>query len=185
MIVSNLVHVPNAPIIPGLCYHRFQSTSDYDQMAAVHEGSRVWDRVDPLSARESVPTAEALAATFPESELRNNTAMLLAQIDDRIVGYNHVLWRWTEVTGTHVYLHLGYLLPQWRGKGIGQSLLYWAQRRIRAIAADEHGQGPTTFATNVSSTEREADALMQHDGYLAVRRLSDIALEPLLHHFQY
>jgi mycothiol synthase len=180
MGISNIVHVPHAPTISGLRFRRFQGGNDYDHMAAVHQGSRAWDRVDPRSARESVPTAETLASTFPESEIRQSPDLLLAQIDDQIVGYNHVLWRWTEVTGTRVYLHLGYLLPEWRGKGIGRSLLHWAQQRIREIATDEQVHGATTFATNVSSTEREADALMQQEGYVAVRRLSDMVLEPLM-----
>ncbi len=180
MDTSEVIHLPDAPPIPGLHFRRFADMHDYQKLAAVHEGSRDWDRVDPLSARESVPSAEDLASTFPESEIHGSPDMLLAAIDDRIVGYNHVLWRWTEVTGTRVYLHLGYLLPEWRGKGIGKSLLHWAQQRIREIVADELLQGPTTFATNVSSTEREADALMQHEGYVAVRRLSDMVLEPLI-----
>lgn len=177
--MTDIVHLSDAPAISGLRFRRFRNTNDYDQIAAVHEGARTWDHVDPLSPRESVPTAESLALTYPESEVQGSPDMLLAQIDDRIVGYNHVRWRWTEETGTRVYLHLGYLLPEWRGKGIGRALLHWSQQRIREIAADEQHHGPITFATNVSSTEREADALMRHEGYSAVRRLSDMLLDPL------
>ncbi len=179
MDTSENILLPDAPPIPGLRFCRFRGSQDYQQLAAVHEGSREWDRVDPLSAREGVPTAETLERAFPESEVSSNPDMLLAEIDDRIVGYNHALWRWTEVTGTRVYLHLGYLLPEQRGKGIGGALLRWSQQRIREIATDEQHDGPVTFATNVSSTEREADALIQHEGYVAVRRLSDMVLEPL------
>src|SRR6266487_4430920 len=82
--------------IPGLRFRRWHDAQDYQQMAAIHEGSREWDRVDPLSARERVPTAENLASTFPESDLRDNRDMLLAEIDQQIVGYNQVIWRWTE-----------------------------------------------------------------------------------------
>ncbi|MCU0491412.1 MAG: GNAT family N-acetyltransferase [Chloroflexaceae bacterium] len=173
------LRLPFAPTIDGLCFRRFRDSNDYSQMAEVHRGAQVWDRVDPQSARESVPTAENLAATFPEGEAKDSPDMLLALIDDQIVGYNHVMWRWTEVTGTRVYLHLGYLLPQWRGKGIGTALLRWSQQRICELVADDRHQGDTTFATNVSSTEREAHALIQHDGYTAVRRLSDMVLTPL------
>ncbi|MEO7908730.1 MAG: GNAT family N-acetyltransferase [Roseiflexaceae bacterium] len=148
-------------------------------MAAVREGSSEWDRVDRLSAREDVPTAEDVESTFPESDVHGSPDLLLAEIDNQIVGYNHVFWHWAEVTGVRVYLHLGYLLPQWRGKGIGSCMLHWAQQRIRVIAANEQSHGETTFATNVSTTEREADTLMQHEQYTAVRRLSDMVLQPL------
>ena len=179
MNTRDVVHLPDAPTLPGLCFRRFRDADDYARMAAVHEGSRAWDRVDIHSAREHIPTAEELASTFPEGETRDQADLLLAVIDEQIVGYSHVRWRWTEITGTRVYLHLGYLLPEWRSKGIGTSLLRWSQQRIREIAADEHHPGPATFATNVSSTEREADALIQHAGYSPVRCLSDMVLEPL------
>lgn len=179
MTTFDTVVIPNAPILAGLSFRRFRDASDYVQMAAVHAGSQAWDQVDPLSARESVPTAEDLASSFPEDEAHGNADLLFAQIDDQIVGYNHVYWRWTEETGVRVYLHLGYLLPEWREKGIGSALLKWSQTRIREIVDEEHHEGPKTFATNVSSTEREADQLIQHDGYTAVRRLSDMVLAPL------
>lgn len=166
--------------IPSLCFRRWQDRNDYLQMAAVRSGSCEWDQVDLLSAREEVPTAEDLELAFPPLEVQDSPDLLVVEINQQIVGYNHVFWRWTEVTGTRVYLHLGYLLPEWRGKGIGSAMLSWAQQRIHELAAQEQPQGPTTFATNVSSTEREADALIQHAKYMAVRRLSDMMLEPLV-----
>ncbi|MCX6045907.1 MAG: GNAT family N-acetyltransferase [Chloroflexi bacterium] len=166
-----------APPIPGLTFRHFRGATDHAGMAAVHENSRVWDQVDPRSAREGVPTSADLAATFPEAEMGENADLLIVAIDEEVIGYNHVRWRWTEVTGVRVYLHLGYLLPAWRGKGIGQAMLTWAQGRIRVLAASEEGDAHATFATNVSSTEIEADALIRHADYVAVRRLSDMVLE--------
>jgi mycothiol synthase len=176
----NHLNLPEPLPIPGLRFRRWQDRNDYEQMAAVREGSRVWDQVDVLSAREEVPTAQALASTFPESQVRDSPDLLLAEIDGQLVGYTHVCWRWTEVTGTRVYLHLGYLLPHWRRQGIGRAMLLWAQQRIAALAAVEQPAGQTTFATNVSSTEGEAKALIQQAGYVAVRRLSDMVLAPLV-----
>jgi GNAT superfamily N-acetyltransferase len=173
------IHLSDAPAIPGLHFRRFCNAADYDQMAAIHAASREWDRIDPQSAREGVPTADSLAVMFPHADVRNNPDMLLAEIDGRIVGYNHVLWRWTEAAGTRVYLHLGYLEPAWRGNGIGRALLHWSQDRVREIVADEQPAETVMLATNVSSTEREADALMRNEGYTAVRRLSDMVLESI------
>ncbi len=178
---SNLTLIlPDAPAIPTLIFRHFHDATDHAGMAAVHENSHTWDQVDPRSAREGVPTAADLAATFPEAEMLDNADLLIVAIDQEIIGYNHVRWRWTEVTGVRVYLHLGYLLPAWRGKGIGQAMLGWAQQRIRELAASEQIDSRATFATNVSSTEVEADALMRQAGYDAVRRLSDMVLEPRL-----
>ncbi|CAN5571443.1 hypothetical protein BH10CHL1_BH10CHL1_49440 [soil metagenome] len=178
MSSNRLLTLPTAPPIPGLTFRHLHDVSDHVGMAAVHENSRVWDQVDPRSAREGVPTATDLAATFPVAEMLGNADLLIATIGQEIIGYNHVRWRWTEVTGVRVYLHLGYLLPAWRGKGIGQAMLAWAQQRIRELAASDQADEHATFATNVSSTEVEADVLMRQAGYVAVRRLSDMVLEP-------
>ncbi len=167
--------VLDVPTIPGLSFRHFASPADYSAMAAIRLGSAQYDQIDPRSSREGIPTADDLCAAFPEAIVRNNPDLLLVALHNQIIGYNHVLWRWTEVTGVRVYLHLGYVLPTWRGKGIGQAMLGWAQQRIRAIAAVEQPDDRATFATNVSSTEYEADALIRHAGYTAVRRLSDMA----------
>jgi hypothetical protein len=58
-------------------------------------------------------------------------------------------------------------------------MLRWAQQRIRAIAADEQADARATFATNVSGTEHEADALIRQAGYTDVRRLTDMLLKPI------
>jgi GNAT superfamily N-acetyltransferase len=178
MMSDNMVHLPDAPPISTLTFRRFRGPVDYAPLVAVHEAAQEWDRVDPLSAREGVPTVETMRQIL-DGVLPGSPDMLIADIDGRVVGYNHVLHRWTEETGLRVYLHLGYLVPEWRGHGIGKTMLRWCQRRIQEIAAGEQHHGPTTYATNVSSTEREADALVRQNGYSDVRRLSDMTLEPL------
>jgi mycothiol synthase len=167
--------VPDAPAVPGLTFRHFTRAADYPAMAAIRMGSAQHDQIDPHSSREGLPTEADLCATFPEATMRDHPDLLLVGMHDQLIGYNHVVWRWTEVTGVRVYLHLGYLLPAWRGKRIGRAMLQWAQQRIRTIAASEQPDDRATFATNVSSTEYEADALMRQAGYTAVRRLSDMA----------
>lgn len=178
MIDRDNISLPDAPAVAGLVFRRFRGPSDYASMVAVHDGSREHDRIDPQSARESIPTIDDMARRYAAVP-PGAPDVLIAEIDVRVVGYNDVRQRWVEETGTHVYLHLGYLLPAWRDLGIGSALLHWSQARIRAIAANERSVGPTTFATNVTTTEREADALMQHEGYADVRRLTDMLLDPL------
>jgi GNAT superfamily N-acetyltransferase len=178
MTNDECIHLSDAPAIADLIFRRFRGAADYAPMVAVHEGSREWDQVDPLSSREVIPTVDSMAANL--ANVPSGTPdILIAEVAGQVIGYNHTLWRWTEVTGTRVYLHLGYLLPAWRGKGIGQVMLHWAQRRIREIAADEQGAGVKMLATNASSTEKEATALIQANGYTEVRRLSDMKLDPL------
>jgi GNAT superfamily N-acetyltransferase len=161
--VAQLV-MPHAPELPGLTFRHVASFADYAGMANVHAESYRHDQIDPHSSRESVPDEAELRVMFSEATVLGNRDLLLVAMNEQVIGYNHVLWRWTEVTGVRVYLHLGYLVPRWRGRGIGTAMLHWAQQRIRAIGADEQADARATFATNVSSTEHEADALMLRPG---------------------
>ncbi len=170
--------IPSAPHIDGLNFRFFAEPSDYSGMAAIHAGSYQHDRIDPRSSRESVPSETDLRNMFDEATIYGNPDLLIVAMHQQVIGYNHVFWRWTEVTSVRVYLHLGFLLPDWRGKGIGTAMLEWAQTRIRAIAAQEQVDAQATFATNVSSTEHEADALIRNAHYQDVRRLSDMLITP-------
>ena len=169
--------IPTAPDINGLMF-RYAELADYGGMAAVHANSYQHDRIDSHSSRESVPSEADLRNMFDQATITGNPDLLIVTMHQQVIGYNHVFWRWTEVTGVRVYLHLGFLIPEWRGKGIGMAMLGWAQQRIRAIAAYEQADAQATFATNVSSTEYEADALIRHAGYHDVRRLSDMLVAP-------
>lgn len=147
-------------------------------MVAVREESREHDRIDEFSSREGIPSADELAADLAASGDAAKD-VLIVEAGGRIVGYSHTLWRWTEEDGTWVGLHLGYLLPSWRGQRIGRAMMRWTQGRLRDIARHEASGARAVYATNVSSTELEADRLVRDDGYEEVRRLSDMVLDDL------
>jgi len=173
---TDIASLPRAPAVPGLTFRRFRGADDYAPLAAVREGVRDRDRVDPRSPREGIPTAEDIARMHAGTP-PGSPDMLVVEVEGTVVGYNRLAW-WTEQDGANVYLHLGWLLPQWRGQGIGTVMLRWAEGWLRAVAATQKAEGrlaagPTVFGTNASSTEREATALVLREGYTAYHRLSD------------
>jgi ribosomal protein S18 acetylase RimI-like enzyme len=180
METTNPLSIQGSPLVPGVCFRKLRDNHDYIAMAQVHRDSQEWDQVDPRSAREHVPSAEQLEQMFTEVLTQHPDDLLIVEHNTRVIGYSQVFWNWTEVTGVPVYLHLGYLLPEWRDKGIGSAMLHWAQARIRANAHQEPHRDQAMFATNVSSTEREADLLMRNNGYQVVRRLSDMILDRIV-----
>lgn len=155
-------HLPNAPHIPGLRFRPLGGAADAGALLAIHHARAERDGVDPLSTVESVGTREA----FEESLAAMSAAgaagrTILAEIDGRAVGYNR-LFDWPETDGTHVWLSVGWVVPAWRGRGLGTALLHWSEGRIRALA-----EGQWEYAANASQTETEATALLLDNGYRA------------------
>lgn len=173
--MRNDVYVSHIPDLHGLVFRRFRGEEDIPALVAVHEGCREWDQIDEESPREHTPGLQELSAMYVNQGV-NTPDMLIATLDDQVIGYAHVFWRWEERNKTYVFLHLGWILPQWRGKGIGTVLLLWAQGRIRELAETEAPQYRWMFATNVSSTEKETYHLIDRAGYNASVILSDMKL---------
>ena len=84
--------------------------------------SREWDQIDSESSRERIPSTQELSALYVNKGM-DTPDMLIATIDNQVIDYAHVFWRWEEEKNTLVFLHLGWILPQWRRKGIGTALL--------------------------------------------------------------
>ena len=165
-------NVPHRSSLPGVRYRGFRGPADYAALAAVRAGCAIRDRVDPLSARERVPTAADFAAQFGGVQ-PGSPNLLLAEAPAGVVGYAQCSG-WSEEGDLWVGLHLGWVLPAWRGRGIGHVLLGWAQERLRAVAAVAAPGARAVFATNVSSTALETDRLIRVAGYHVERVLSDM-----------
>jgi ribosomal protein S18 acetylase RimI-like enzyme len=126
---------------------------------------------------ESLPSRDQILATLSQvvAEDRQDQS-LIAQVDERVVGYSRII-SWREGDKTWVYLTLGWILPEWRGQGIGTAMLHWLEVRIRQLAAAEHPNEKCEFAANASSTEREATALLLNEGYYAGYTMLEMGLD--------
>jgi len=164
------------PAVSGLAMRKFRGEEDIPALFAVHERCREWDQIDNESPREGISDIQELSAMYTH-EGADTPDMLIATIDNQVIGYAHVFWRWEEENNTSVFLHLGWVLPQWRRKGIGTMLLSWAQARIREIAQADTPHHRCMFATNVSSTEKDATQLIDHAGYSVSFILTDMKLQ--------
>jgi len=174
--MPHAIVLPAAPPLAGLAFRRPQGAADAESFCAIHEARRERDGVDPRSLLEGIPTVEemrtALAAAQDEPE-----NWLVAQVGPQVAGYTHII-SWPEADGTWVYLHLGWTLPAWRGRGIGTAMLHWAEDRIRHLTAQEHPGERAEFAGNASRTETEAAALLLNEGYAVGYLVLEMSLDP-------
>ena len=169
--------VPDAPAIAGFSFRSIRGIEDANALHAVRAGSMAHDEVDPLSTLEGILSREDLHASLAKAVVDSQQdRWLVAQIDEHVVGYSRIAC-WPERDGTWVYLTLGWVLPEWRGRGIGTAMLHWTEDHIRHLAAAEHPTEKIEFAANASSTEKEATALLLHEGYRAGYTVLEIGLD--------
>ena len=175
--MTNVHTLPDAPLIAGLIFRPLAGAEDTDALLAVRHGCAAHDQVDPLSTTEGIPTRGQMTETLSAAIAAGQPdRWLVVQVFERVIGYGRVI-SWPEEDGTRVFLSLGWLLPSWRGQGIGTAMLQWAESRSRELAVAEHPDARAELAANASSTEHEATALLQHEGYAAGYTVLEMGLD--------
>lgn len=115
--------------LPGYAFRPYHGHGDHGAMAAVRLGCAERDRIDARSIVEGIPTAAELAEGSAKLDDPSENQVLV-EYGGGVVGYSTIRW-WQERDGTWLYLHRGYLLPEHRGRGVGSTMLDWAESRIR------------------------------------------------------
>ena len=152
------------PKIDGLSLRTYEGTGDLPKMVEIHKNSQDHDRIDSLSVMEYIPTIKDLESRLHNDHTSPTRDLLIVELDNQVIGYSKVGW-WTEADGTWLYIHTGFLVPEWRGKGIGTAMLHWSQDRIRAITSDHDTKGKGMFGSNATDSEIEKTKLLLDDGY--------------------
>ena len=155
------MHSENMPLLPGVTFRQVHGREDAVSNIAVVEACWDVDGIDPYSTMDTVPTVEEMAEYLASLDPRN---MLVASVQEQMIGFVRVSW-WEEEDGTWLFLHVGRVLPEWRGRGLGTSFVYWAERRLRVIATNYPTNGKGTFGANASNTEVSATELLLNEGY--------------------
>src|SRR4051812_45950877 len=105
---TSFLLLPDAPSIQGLRFRIFGGEADIEGLKKVRAA------VTAVDGDLWLPGPDTEADTSPE-QLENG---LLAEVNGKIIGFTWLEW-WTEADGTQLYLHLGWLVPEWRRQGIG------------------------------------------------------------------
>jgi mycothiol synthase len=155
--------------ISGISMRGFRGESDFPKMLGIIQGCAAADGLERAEKLEDiVNTYTHLHHCDPYTD------MLFAEVDGEAVGYCRTWWE-VEGSGRWVGFQLGNVLPQWRRKGIGSTLLGFNEARLSQIARQLKDnkelpvEAPCLLDNFVSSTERDRISLLEHRNYLAVR----------------
>ena len=148
-----------------------RGAADADAVLALLQACNEQDGFDPLSASESAPTAGALASFLAAADPRR---VLLLEFNGQLLGYGRIA-DWPEEDGTRVWLHRGWVRPEWRGSGLGTTLLCQLEQRIETLAAAAGGRWE--YAANANSMEPEATRLLREHGYTVGYTVLELGLD--------
>jgi mycothiol synthase len=157
-----MIDIQNALAITGLTFRHFQGESDYSRIAAVITASQRADQV------ERTVTADDVADAF--QHLTNCDPYLdsvVAEIDSKMIGYSRGWWE--DESAGRIYKHNGFLIPEWRRKGIGQAMLFWTENRFREIAATHTPEIAKFFHVNVSQFQLGTIVMLERSNYQPIR----------------
>lgn len=157
--------VPDFPNIEGLNFRSIRGEEDADVLNAVHAGRITHDKIDLSLHHEDLPNLDGLRYDLAQAVAAGeHDQWIVVQIHKRVVGYSQ-LASWHEDDEVWVYFIGGWVLPEWRGKGIGTGMLHWGEALARQLAALQHPKERFEYAANASCTEQDAIALLLNEGY--------------------
>jgi ribosomal protein S18 acetylase RimI-like enzyme len=156
--------LPEKPQIPGLKSRGFILEKDCPGIADVISAMREVDHYD------YVPDAAELFKEFGAEAKKRDLArdILIVEVDGAVVGESFVSWD-DAPTGERLYQLDANLVPGLRRTGLRRSMLLWAERRARELAAGHPPEVPKLLHVFVDAGEDDWRALLESSGYRIFR----------------
>ena len=163
-----MIKINNAPVISGLTFRHFRGESDYAQMAAVLTASQRADQIERrVSAEDLANAMRHLTNCDPYSEI------IIAEVTGEMVGYTRGWWE-DEAATARLYKHNGFLVPEWRRKGIGRAMLIWMENRFHEIAASNPPETAKFLQVNVTQFQAGTAIMLERSGYQPIRHFYEM-----------
>jgi GNAT superfamily N-acetyltransferase len=89
--------------------------------------------------------------------------LIIAAVDGQDVGFGRV--RWSDEPSRRTYGLNGFIIPEWRRKGIGQALLSWLEERTRILTGEHSTTNPCFTHINATQYQVGLHALVLQAGY--------------------
>jgi len=171
----------SVPTISGLKFRHFQGESDYSNIAKVLMTSEAADQTQRVVTDNDIAKAyQHLSNCDPFRD------MIIAEVDGEMIGYSRGWWL-DESDVQRLYVHNGFLLPEWRRKEIGHRMLLWMEKRFDEIATTQPAEISKVLQVNVTQFQKGTAIMLERSGYKPARyfyemvrpALDDIPESPL------
>jgi mycothiol synthase len=160
--------------LPNLRFRTFLGEADYPVITRIVNGCK-----DADGANHSTTLEDVYSNYTHLSNCDPARDMLFAEVDSHSVGYARVWWQ-VDSSGNWLGFSIGYVLPEFRRRGIGRTLLDFVEMRLREIADGQIQAGqlsaaaPRFFDNSISDKEIAKEALLKRVGYQSIRHMFDM-----------
>lgn len=156
-------------VVSGLRLRPYGGESDLADIVRIEN---LEAEADSLPERTSV---EDMAAQFahPNESFDPRRDVTLAEVHGRVVAvaFRNVV---DTTDGIREYRVNGAVDPAWRRRGVGRTLLLENERRMRDVAAAEHGASRRVYGSWSGESQPGSGALLESAGYAPVRYFFDM-----------
>jgi ribosomal protein S18 acetylase RimI-like enzyme len=149
--------------IPGALVRNWRDEDDYTRTLRVLHAAKAADGQEETRTLE---TWIEFLKGYREFELERD--LKLVEVNGEVVAFNLVRWV-QETGGDFAYNHHGHVLPEWRHRGIGRTMIREAERHLRELAGG-HPAGSSKFLlTFVEAVQAGLIPLLEQEGYAPAR----------------
>jgi mycothiol synthase len=145
-------------MLRNLILSSFRGEDDYHRLANIITASENADNLPMIISAAEL--AESLSKS-PRFDISRD--LIIAEVDGQAVGFGRL--RWGEEPSRQTYGLTGYILPEWRRKGIGKKLLSWLEERAQAVSRDQPTTVPSFLHINATQYQIGLHALVKQFNY--------------------
>jgi len=160
---DNLVLLLQVPEIPNLRFRRYRGEIDLPSIVEVFNACKSFDGLEQSITVEDVK--RYLYQLIPEEQTERIT---ICEIDGEIIAFSFIYWE-VKASGDWVYNLSGYLIPEWRDKGIGKVMLRYCEEQLRGFADRHPIDVPKYFQRVVPESQSDLSQLLIKEGYQIIR----------------
>jgi mycothiol synthase len=155
-------------------FRNLRGAEEASALFQVHADCPAMEGSDPLSPHAYRPSL----AWFRERLDHVQPAdWIIVEGGGTVIGYGRVIGNWAERDETHIFMHAGWVAPQWRGRGVGTQLLLRLEARCRDVAQGIPAAG-YEYAYNAQTQEPGAYLDMERHGYTLAYTSWEMELDP-------
>ena len=149
--------------IEGLTLRNWRDDSDYAKMLPILYADRL---SQGLEESVTLPDYKTSLETMPGMNVSNG--IFLLERYGEPIAYKS-LRAVPEADGAIRYAHHGFILPEWKRRGIGRAMIRHSEDVLRARAANDPADAPKFFQTFLQSVQTELAHLLEQEGYVPTR----------------